>query len=383
MAGKDKQSEQEELDALDFGGGGIESDRGSYGDEDEPEITEDPSTEEELEADDEQVDDQDGDDEEVATEDDEESTEDDELEASDPTITIDGKKYTKDELTPELLSKMATHYNQVGHQQKLTKEQKDLVTERDERIVQLELEKQRIEQEWTRKKMAEEFEQRKAAEVREAPKPTPRPDPKVLSSQFEPYLKELKETGRLTEDELDEHSGLISEYIYDTLETRNIIQQITAHLVQRLDAIEGFVNPAIQNWDKEQAIRSDEQIHKEAAAIEDYEELADPETWEKLKAYITRKISDSPLDSAGNPTFNPIFDAETMAEQFDAMQGKSLRAALTAKKKKATATKKADAKKAGGSASSGGKAPRKRPKPKKEPTDADAALDWGDAKYAG
>jgi len=385
MASKEtEQLDQEELDALDFSGGGMDATRGSYGDEDEPEVEEAKTVEEELEADDEKADDQEVKDEDVATETDDESTEEEEPEA-DSTVTIDGKKYTMDELTPELVSKMATHYNQVPHFQKLADEQKGLVTERDEQIVQLELEKQKIEQEWTRKKMAEEFEQRKEADAKakEAPEPAPRPSSEILTTQLKPYLKELKEAGRLTEDEVDEHSGLISEYIYDTMETRNIIQQITAYFTQELDRIKGFINPAIEGWDKEQAIRADVNIQKEAAAIEDYEELADSETWEQLKVYITNKISNSPKDSEGNPLFNPIFDAETMAEQFDAMQGKTLRAALNAKKKKAAAEKKADAKKAGGSATSGGKVPKKRPKQKKPPTSSDDALDWGDSRYAG
>ena len=381
--GKTEQElEQEMTDALDFGTS-IDESLGSH--EQEEEVVEAKETEEEVvAADDVEASDQVEETEVVATEEAEESTEEVVDEDGDVTYTLDGKKYTAEEISsdPKLLAKLATHYNQVGHHQKLTDEQKGLVTERDAQIVQLEAEKQRIEQEWTRKKMEEDFAQRKAAETK-AEEPAPeRPSSELLKTNLKPYLAELKEAGRLTEDELDEHSGLISEYIYDTMETRNIIQEVAAYFAKKIENLEGFVNPAIETWDREQAIRADVSVQKDAAAIEGYEEIADPEQWEKLKAYITSKITSSPKDAEGNPLFNPVFDAETMAEQFDAMQGKDLRAALGAKKKQAVAAKKADAKKAGGSSSGGGKIPKKKPVAKKPKTESEDAMDWGDGRYA-
>jgi hypothetical protein len=368
-------------------------------DGDEPwEGEEDPKPDE-GKADDEVVD-KDTADPEIATKEEEESTDDgdDDVVASTDddgvtTYTLDGKKYTAAEVAsnPELLSKMATHYNQVGHLNKLLDEEREAKSKQAEAIAQLEAENKAIESEWVKRKMAEDNAAAKAAEeAKEEIEPTPRPSNKVLQAQLKPYIDQLKEDGRLTEDEIDEHSGLIAEYVYDNANMTNLINKVAAAALSKIDAqtkrieqIEHFVNPAIKTWSREQAEKADVEIMKKAAAIEGYKELEDPANWEKLKKYVSEKIAASPKDSEGNPTFDPIFDAETMAAQWDAMNGPTTRKALAELKKRAEDAKKEEARLAGGDSSSGGKKPRKKSKPKGAPTPQDEALDWGDGRYAG
>jgi hypothetical protein len=334
----------------------------------------------------------------VATKDEDESTDsgesegDDDAEAGD-SFTIDGKKYTAEEVVkdPELVKKMATHYNQVGHFQKLLDEERKAKSEQAEAITRLEAEKQAIEREWVARKMKEENEARKRAEqTEEEVAPPPRPANKVLQAQLKPYIDQLKADGRLTDDEIDEHSGMIAEYVFDQANMATLINKVAAGALakideqsKRIEQIESFVNPAIQTWDQERAMREDVNIQKEAAAIDGYKELADQENWEKLKKYVSEKIAASPKDSEGRPTFDPIFDAETMAQQWDAMNGPTYRKALAELKKRAEAEKKEEAKKASGSASSGGKDLKKKAKPKGPMTPQEEALDFGDGRYAG
>jgi hypothetical protein len=355
---------------------------------DEPWEGEEEDAKEESKADDEEAAKKD-DEPEVATKDDEESTDDDDSPA---TYTLDGEKYTAEEVAanPELLSKMTTHYNQVGNLNKLLDEEREAKSEQAKAIEQLEAEKQAIEREWVAKKMADEAKAAKAADEPEAAEPPPRPANKVLQAQLKPYIDQLKADGRLTDDEIDEHSGLISEYLFDQVNQTTLINKVAAAALakieeqaKRIEQIEHFVNPAIQTWSKEQAQREDVNIQKEAAAIEGYDELNDPENWEKLKKYISDKIATSPKDSEGRPTFDPIFDAETMAAQWDAMNGPVTRKALAELKRRAEAEKKEEAKLAGGSASSGGKKPKKKQKPKGPLTPQEEAMDFGDGRYAG
>jgi hypothetical protein len=381
-----EQLDQEYEDALDFGGGGVEDSRGSQ--EDEPWDDDDKEAEEEQAkdevAEEDEKEEKEEEDEDVATKGSEESIEEEEDEEGETTYTLDGKKYTAEEVIadPKLLGKMATHYNQVGNLSKLLDEERATVTAREEAIAQLEAENSKIEREWIAGKMAEEARRREAAE-KEAPAPAPRPSSEVLKTQIKPYIDKLHKDGRLTEDEVEEHSGLIAEYVYDTATRDRTLQTVATELLRRIEQIEQFVNPAIKDWDAEKAARADVSIQAQAAKIEGYEELSDPENWEKLKKYISDKIAASPKDSEGRPTFDPIFDAETMAGQWDAMSGPTTRKALAALKKRAEKQKAEDAKKASGSATTGGKKPKKKPQKKGAPTEQEAALDWGDGRYAG
>lgn len=390
------QANKEMDDALDFGGSGTDDVlRGAGGqvednDDKDPEDKpwdegDDEDKEEEQSDDDQKADETDDEDEEVATKDSEESTEDDDESSDDgaPTYTLDGKKYTAEEVAadPELLGKMTTHYNQVGNLQKLLDGERETLSSKDEAIAQLEAEKRQIQDEWTRLKMAQEAAQNQPAA--EETKPAQRPSTKVLTEHFKPILDQMKEDGRLSEDEIDEHSGLVAEYLFDTIQTRSTVEEVAKYFAKEIDEIKRFIQPAIQTWSRDEAVRADASTQKEAAGLEGYEDLESPENWESLKQYITKKIANSPKNSDGSPQFDPIFDAETMREQWDAMQGATIRKALGAAKAAAEKQKKEDARKAGGSASGGGKAPAKKPKPKKPLTESDEALDWGDGRYAG
>jgi hypothetical protein len=387
-----EQAAKEMADALDFGGDGSDEVlRGAGGrvEEDKPEDKpwEDDSEEkqEEEQSDEEQkADETEEEDEEVATKEPEESTEDAEQSKDGvETYTLDGKKYTAEEIAadPKLLGKMTTHYNQVGNLSKLLDEERGNLTSKDEAIAALEAEKQQIQDEWVRAKMALDAEANKSP-VEEA-KPVERPSTKVLTEHFRPVLDQMKEDGRLSEDEIDEHSGLVAEYLFDTIQTRTTVEEVAKYFAKEIDQIKQFINPAIQTWSREEAIRADASTQKEAASLEGYQDLDSPENWESLKEYITKKIANSPKNSDGSPQFDPVFDAETMREQWDAMQGAAMRKALAATKAAAEKQQKEDARKAGGSAASGGKTPKKKPKPKKPLTPQEEALDFGDGKYAG
>jgi hypothetical protein len=387
----DEELKEQQDDALDW-------DNSSKNPEgDEPWEGEEESEKEESKADDEVAVEEEAD-ADVANKESEESTDADDSEDGDDaddgvkTYTLDGKKDTAEEIasSPELLDKMSTHYNQVGNFQKLLDEEREAKSEQAKAIEQLEAEKQAIEREWVAKKMAEENKASKDAEKSEAAEPPPRPANKVLQAQLKPYIDQLKTDGRLTDDEIDEHSGLIAEYIFDQANTTTLINKVAAaalakieETTKRIEQIEHFVNPAIKTWSKEQAEREDVSIQKKAAAIEGYDELNDPENWENLKKYISEKIAASPKDGEGRPTFDPIFDPETMAAQWDAMNGPVTRKALAELKKRAEEEKKEEARKASGSASSGGKKPKKKQKPKGPLTPQEEALDFGDGRYAG
>lgn len=384
---EEKELEQQTADALDW-----DEDVSKDPEGDEPWEGEEKSDEDESKANDE-VAAKEEEEPEKATEKSEESIESEVDEDGVKTYTLNGKKYTPEEIIADekLLDNLATHHNQVGNFQKLLDEEREAKSEQAKAIKQLEAEKAAIEREWVARKMTEETEARKKADKpEEAPAPVPRPANKVLQAQLKPYIDQLKEDGRLTDDEIDEHGGLIAEYVYDYANMSALVNKVAAAALQKIDEqakrieqIEHFVNPAIQSWSREQAERSDVDIQKEAAAIEGYDELKDPENWEKLKKHISDKIAASPKDSEGRPTFDPIFDAETMASQWDALNGPATRKALAELKKRAEEQKKDEAQKAGGSAASGGKKPTKRQKPKGPLTPAEEALDFGDGRYAG
>jgi len=312
-----------------------------------------------------------------------ESTEgEDELEAS-TTVTIDGKKYSVDDLTPELVSKMATHYNQVGHFQKIAEERDKAIAERDAKLRELESRNRQVVDEWAVHKMQQEqAASRREKEQREQESVIPRPSTQQLSTAFKPYLDKLVEEGRLTLDEVDEHSGLVAEYLFDTYSRDQRTSQEFQSLQSRLEHLENFVSPAVTSWDQRTAIERDASIRDAVSKMEGYEELQDPQNWEKLKGYVTQKIMNSPKDAEGNPLFDPLFDAETMAEQWDAMTAKVMRKALAQKRTTAGSEAEADKRRAGGSAASGGQTPRRKAGKKGPATPEDDALDFTDNRRA-
>jgi hypothetical protein len=363
----------EEADALDFDGDTLGGDMvdDDY-DADPVDEVEDIDTEVEDSAD---VADDDG-----ATDDEEVSTE--EGEAESDFITIDGEKYSLDDLSTEQLKKMATHYNQVSHFQKIAEERDAAIAERERQIQELKDQNRQVMDEWTAHQMQREQERLQREQQQLEQQQPQRPSTDQLTTAFKPYLDKLAEEGRLTVDEVDEHSGLISEYLYDTYTRDTRTGEQFKLLQQRLEQLENFVSPAIQKWDEKSAVEHDAAVQAEVASMEGYEDLADPKNWERLKNYVGQKILNSPKDKEGNPLFDPLFDAETMAEQFDAMQGKLLRKALGKKKQNAGEQQNADRRRAGGSASQGGGAPPKKRGKKGPPTPEEDALDFTDKRRA-
>jgi hypothetical protein len=351
----------EDQDALDFGDDYDVVDETTEVEVEEPEETEEVELEEGATSED-------------------ESTEEEEDEPG--TVTIDGKRYDVRDLSPELVKKMATHYNQVGHFQKIAEERDKEIAARDERLRQLEQQSRQVMDEWTAQKMRAEQARLQDEERKIQQAAPPRPSTDQLATAFKPYLDKLAEDGRLTVDEVDEHSGLVAEYLYDTYTRDQRTSELFNNLTQRLAQLEEFVSPAVKSWDEKTALERDGQIRNTVSKMEGYEELSDPQKWEELKGYVTRKILNSPKDSEGNPLFDPIFDAETMAEQWDAMQGKVLRKTLNSTKKKTQEQIESDRRRAAGSASTGGAAlPRK--KGKRGPTTPEEdALDFTDNRRA-
>lgn len=315
-----------------------------------------------------------------ATSEDESTEEEEEQEAG--TVTIDGKKYAVNSLTPELISKMATHYNQVGHFQKIAEERDREIASRDERLRQLEQQNRQVMDEWTAQKMRSEQARLREEERTLQQTAPPRPSTAQLATAFKPYIDKLQEEGRLTIDEADEHAGLVAEYLYDTYTRDQKTSELFNNLTQRLAQLEDFVSPAVKSWDERTALERDAEIRKAVSGMEGYEELKDPQKWEELKGYVTRKILNSPKDPQGNPLFDPIFDAETMAEQWDAMQGKVLRKTLSATKKKTQEQIESDRRKAAGSAATGGATPPRKKARKGPLTPEEDALDFTDNRRA-
>jgi hypothetical protein len=290
------------------------------------------------------------------------------------TITLDGVTYEVPE--GELgaaFKKAATHFNQVAHYQ-------EIADKRQTQLEELQQNQQQLLNQFTAMQMAQEQQQQQQQHVAQQPQEEPRPHPEQLRGAFKPYLDALKEQGRLSEDEYEEHQGLISEYLYDSMRQAKAINDIAAYFEQRIQAIEGVAVPTYQSNQVREAQERDQSVWQDVAKLEGYEALADPEEWSRLKEYITNKVLNSKKDSQGNPLFDPIFDTETMAQQYDAMQGAIMRKALAEQKNIAEAAKKKAVGQAAGNAPGGGGAPQGRPKAKspKEVTPESDALDWSD-----
>jgi hypothetical protein len=271
------------------------------------------------------------------------------------TVTIDGEKIPIGDLTSEQLQKMATHTNQVGHYQKLADERKTELEQYREQLAAAERKNREVMDEWTRFQMQQTQQQ----DQQQTAEPVQRPTTEQLRGLFAGQLNAMKASGDLTEDEFDEHSGLIANYMYDSQVTQNVIAQVATTLDQRLQALEGTVPQTAQAVEEQTAERRNRLVQQEAASTEGYEDLSNPEEWNKLTEFIGNKVLSSPKDANGNPTFDPIFDAQTMREQYDAMQGAVMRSALAKAKKEAEQQKRKEADKATDAKGGGGPPPKK------------------------
>jgi hypothetical protein len=294
------------------------------------------------------------------------------------TVTLDGVKYEVPEgELGEAFKKAATHFNQVNHFQELAEKSKADVAELKEQ-------NQTLMNQFTNWQMQQQQQQQQQQAEAAQPPQQERPLPQQLQGAFRPYIEALKEQGRLSEDELEEHSGLISEYLYDQVRTTDTIRDLAVTIDERLRQLEGVAVPTYEANARREAEERDRHAHSEVAAMEGYEALKDPEEWGKLKQFVAEKVMNSPRDQQGNPLFDPIFDGPTMAQQYDAMQGAIMRKALAEQKILAEQKKTKQTQQAAGNAPGGGGKPQTRPKPKvpAELTPEDDALDFSDPNRA-
>jgi hypothetical protein len=172
--------------------------------------------------------------------------------------------------------------------------------------------------------------------------------------------------------------------MFDQQNTHNLITEITSQGMQRIDAIEARLNgevvPEIQRRQQHDSVALEQSVWQGVASRPGYEALADQETWERLKSFITEKVNASPKDQEGRPTFDPQFDVDSMAQMYDAMTGAELRATLAALKATRTAEDKQSTAMAGGeTAARAARPPQKQPSPL---TPEQEAMDFRDPTMA-
>lgn len=296
-----------------------------------------------------------------------------------PVYTLPGgKKVTQAELTadPKLLQDLVTQSNQFTDAQRIAKERKD-------ELVALQADNRRLLDQYT----DWEMKQRAMVEQPAPAEPAQRPEGKVLEGIYGPHLDKLVTDGRLSQDQRSEFGNVISEYMFDEQNRMNLISTLTAQAVQRMDAIENdlrggaaYIVPDIQRRQQQDAVLVDQSVHQNVAARPGYEALVDPEEWNRLKLFISEKVNASPRDTEGRPTFDPMFDGDSMAQMYDAMTGADMRAALVAAKTAQAEADKLTTTMAGGeTAARAGTPPLKQPSKK---TPEEEAMDFGDPSMA-
>ena len=286
-----------------------------------------------------------------------------------------GKKVTQAELAadPKLLSDLVTQSNQFTDSQRIA-------LERKEQIETLEADKRKLLDQYTEWDMA----QRTAAQQPAPAAPPQRPEPKVLEGIYAPHLDKLVADGRLTADQRSEFGNVVSEYMFDEQNRHNLITTIAADGARRLAALEarldGEVAPDIERRQQQDVVFWEQSVQQGVAAKPGYEALAKPEEWERLKLFISEKVNASPRDAEGKPTFDPQFDADSMAQMFDAMTGSEMRATLAALKLNQEKADKQTTTMAGGeTAAKAGTPPQKQPS---KMTPEQEAMDFRDPTMA-
>lgn len=282
-----------------------------------------------------------------------------------------GKKVTKAELIADekLLSNLVTHSNQLTNFQRLAEERKA-------KLEQVEAENRRVLDEYTRWQMQQQAQQQ--AQQMQQPQPQ-RPPAQVIEGHFAPVLDQMVQDGRLSQDHRTEFGPLIAEYLFDHQNLRNMVasviqagQQEFQNLRQTLD---GDVVPNVQQFRVQQATALDQQVQQEIATIPGYEGLADPNEWNRLKAFISEKVNASPRLENGRPSFDPQFDPITMAQMYDAMTGAELRQQIATEKARQQQASQQTRSMVGGEAAAraGGPVPKKPGKL----TPEEEAMDFG------
>lgn len=295
---------------------------------------------------------------------------------ADPVYTLPGgKKVTQAELAanPELLQNLVTQSNQYTDAQRLAEERKL-------KLAEVEADRRRLLDQYTEWEMN----QRLAAEQPAPAAPLQRPDTKVLEGIYGPHLDKLVTDGRLSTDQRAEFGNVMSEYMYDQQNNHNLITAIATDGARRLDALEsrlsGEVVPDLQRRQQQDAVSMDQTVQQNVATRPGYEALANPEEWNRLKLFISEKVNASPRDYEGRPTFDPMFDGDSMAQMYDALTGADTRAMLVAlKAKQAEADKLTTAMAGGETAAKAGTPPIKQPS---KMTPEQEAMDFRDPSMA-
>jgi len=294
---------------------------------------------------------------------------------AEPVYTLPGgKQISQAELAanPELLKQLVTHSNQLSHFQTLAEERQSALTAS-------ELERRRLLDQYTDWEMQQRTQQAQP----EAP-PAQRPDQKVLEGIYGGHLDAMVKEGRLSEDQRGEFGNVLSEYLFDHQNIHNLVGTLAQQGNQRIDALEarlvGEVVPDVQRRQQQDSLLLHQNVQQTVATKPGYEALAQPDEWQRLQTFIGEKVNASPRDHEGKPTFNPWFDADTMAQMYDAMTGAETRAALFAlKAAQAAADKNTTALAGGETAARAGGPPIAQPSPL---TPEQEAMDFTDPSMA-
>lgn len=239
-----------------------------------------------------------------------------------------GKKVTKAELIADekLLGNLVTHSNQLSHFQRLAEERKAQADE-------AQAEARRVLDQFTMQQMHAQQAQQAQQEQQQQEQ---RPPSQALEAMYAPHLDKLVEDGRLTQDHRQEFGPLIAEHMYDMQQIRNMLGAVYQAGLQEFGQIyqtlEQDVVPDVTQFRTQWAVQADQQVQQEVATISGYEGLADQNEWNRLKSFIQEKVNASPRLPNGRPSFDPQFDAVTMAQMYDAMTGADLRAQIAAEK---------------------------------------------------
>lgn len=292
------------------------------------------------------------------------------------TWTLDGgETVTAAQLAenPDLITQIVTRSNQAVNYQRLAEQ-------RGQQAADSDAERRRLLDQYTDWQM----QQAQAVEQAQAPPVPQRPPAAAIAGHFAPSLDVLVADGRITEDQKSEFGGVIAEYMYDHQKTMNMVNEVVRAGTQRIDYLEGQlfgdVVPDVQRRRQMDALLFDQTIQQNLATQSGYEALVDQGEWNRLKHFIALKVNASPRDNEGNPTFDPQFDTETMAQMYDAMTGSDMRTKLEAQKVALEKASKEAVAQAGGetSARAGRPAPRQPSKLSPE----EEAMDFSDPRMA-
>lgn len=296
--------------------------------------------------------------------------------AEEKTWTLDGgETVTAADLAanPDLITQIVTRSNQAVNYQRLAEQ-------RGQQAVEADAERRRLLDQYTDWQM----QQAQAVDQAQAPPPLQRPPAAAITGHYAPAVDQLVADGRLTEDQKTEFGGVISEYMYDHQKTINMVNEVVRAGAERINYLEdqlfGDVVPDVQRRRQMDALTLDQTVQQTVASQAGYEALTDQGEWNRLKHFIALKVNASPRDYEGNPTFDPQFDSETMAQMYDAMTGGDIRAKLEAQKVVQEEASKQVVAQAGGETSA--RAGRPVPRHPSKMTPEEEAMDITDPRMA-